>query len=116
MTQNVLAGLDMVFSPGRIALGSVLVLLAAALGTAAVTSLVRRDRDRLGPTTRRFCRGLGVGTSDRQLLEDLSHLAGVPCAALLVSRGCFDAAAAHASASEARRLAAIRRRVFEQGT
>jgi len=51
--------------------------------------------------------------SDRRLLEDLARIVGVPCAALLVSRGCFDAAAAHASASETRRLDAIRQRVFK---
>ncbi len=113
MNDNLLAGLDMVFSPERIMLGSVLVLLAVALATAAFASLVRRDRARLGPTTRRFCHAVGVGTSDRRLLEDLANIVGVPCAALLVSRGCFDAAAAHASATEARRLAAIRQRVFE---
>ena len=113
MNENVLAGLDMVFSPERIMLGSVLVLLAATLGTAAIASLVRRDRARLGPTTRRFCHAVGVGTSDRRLLESLAHVVGVPCAALLVSRGCFDAAATHVAASEARRLAAIRERVFD---
>ncbi len=116
MNENLLAGLDMVFSPERIMLGSALVLLAAALATAAVASLVRRDRARLGPTTRRFCHAVGVGTSDRRLLEDLAHIVGVPCAALLVSRGCFDAATTHASASEARRLAAIRQRVFDPVT
>ena len=114
--ENVLAGLEMVLSPGRIMLGLALVLLAVALGTAAITSLVRRDRARLGPTTRRFCHAVGVGTSDRRLLEDLSHIVGVPCAALLASRGCFDAAAAHASARETRRLAAIRQRVFDPVT
>ena len=114
MNENLLAGLDMVFSPARIVLGSVLVLLAATLATSAIASLVRRDRARFGPTTRRFCHAVNVGTSDRRLLNDLARIVGVPCAALLVSRGCFDAAAAHASASEARRLAAIRQRVFER--
>ncbi len=114
MNDNLLAGLDMVFSPQRIVLGSALVLLAATLATAAFSSLVRRDRARFGPTTRRFCHAVGVGKSDRRLLEDLARIVGVPCAALLVSRGCFDAATTHASASEARRLTAIRQRVFDR--
>ena len=113
MNENLLAGPDTVFSPERIMLGSALVFLAATLATAAIASLVRRDLARLGPTTRRFCRAVSVGTSDRRLLADLARVVGVPCAALLVSRGCFDSAAVHASASEARRLAAIRQRVFE---
>ncbi len=113
MSESLLAGRDTVFSPERIMLGSALVFLAAMLAAAAIASLVRRDRARLGPTTRRFCRAVSVGTSDRRLLEDLAHIVGVPCAALLVSRGCFDAAAVHASANEARRLVAIRQRVFE---
>jgi len=114
MNENVLAGLDMVLSPQRIVIGSVLVLMAAALATVAIASLVRRDRARFGPTTRRFCHEVGVRTSDRRLLDRLAQIVGVPCAVLLVSRGCFDAAASHASASEARRLAAIRQRVFDR--
>jgi hypothetical protein len=112
MNENLLAGTDSVLSPERIMLGSAIMLLAATFATAAIASLVRRDRARLGPTTRRFCHAVSVGPSDRRLLESLSHIVGVPCAALLISRGCFDAAAVHASASEARRLAAIRERVF----
>ncbi len=113
MNENLLAGPVAVFSPERIMLGSTLVFLAAMLATAAIVSLVRRDRARFGPTTRRCCRAVSVGMSDRRLLEDLARIVGVPCAALLVSRGCFDAAAAHASASETRRLDAIRQRVFK---
>jgi hypothetical protein len=113
MNENLLVGPDTVLSPERIMLGSAIMLLAATLATVAIASLVRRDRARLGPTTRRFCRTLSVRRSDRRLLESLSHILGVPCAALLVSRGCFDAAAVHASVSEARRLTAIRKRVFE---
>ena len=112
MNENLLAGTDSVLSPERIMLGSAIMLLAATFATAAIASLVRRDRARLGPTTRRFCYAVSVGPSDRRLLESLSHIVGVPCAALLISRGCFDAAADHASASETRRLAAIRERVF----
>lgn len=113
MNENLLAGPDTVLSPERIMLGSAIMLLAAMLATAAIASLVRRDRARLGPTTRRFCHAVSVAPSDRRLLESLSQIVGVPCAALLVSRGCFDAAAVHASVSEARRLAAIRKTVFE---
>ena len=113
MNEILLAGPDTVYSPERIMLGSALVFLAATLATTAIASLVRRDRARLGPTTRRCCRAVSVGIWDRRLLEGLARIVGVPCAALLVSRGCFDAAAAHASASETRRLAAIRQRVFE---
>ena len=113
MNENLLAVSDTLLSAERILLGSALVFLAATLATAAIASLVRRDRARLGPTTRRFCCAVSVRKSDRRLLAGLAHVIGVPCAALLVSRGCFDAAAVHASASEARRLAAIRKRVFE---
>ena len=112
MRENLLAGPDTVFSPERIMLGLALILLAATLGTVAIASLVRRDRARFGPTTRRFCRAVRVPASDRRLLETLAHIVEVPCAALLASRGCFDAAAAHAPASDARRLATIRQRVF----
>ncbi len=55
MNDTLLAGLDMVFSPERVMLGSALVLGAATLAMAASASLVRRDRARFGPTTRRFC-------------------------------------------------------------
>ena len=113
MNENLLAGPDTLLSTERILLGAALVFLATALATAAIASLVRRDRARLGPTTRRFCHAVSVRRSDRRLLEGLAHVVGVPCAALLISRGCFDAAASHASVSEARRLAAIRKRVFE---
>ena len=113
MNENLLAGPDTVLSPERIMLGSAIMILAATLATAAIASLVRRDRARLGPATRRLCHAVSVGRSDRRLLGSLSDTVGVPCAALLVSRGCFDTAAAHASASEARRLVAIRKRVFE---
>lgn len=97
----------------RIVLGAFIVLVAVLLGGAAISSLVRRDRARLGPTTRRFLHALRIGTAERRLLERRARGIGVPCAALLVSRGCFDAAAAQAPATDARRLAAIRGRVFE---
>ena len=112
MTEDLLAGPNAVFSPSRIMFGAVLVLLAATMATVAIGSLVRRDRARFGPTTRRLCRGFGVGATDRKLLDSLAHGIGVPCASLLVSRGCFDAAAGRASQGEARQLTAIRRRLF----
>jgi hypothetical protein len=113
MNDALLAGPDAVLSPGRIMLGASLVFLAVFVAAVAITSLVKRDRARFGPATRRFCHALGVGSADRRLLESRARGVGVRCAALLISRGCFDAAAARAPADEARRLATIRRRVFE---
>ncbi len=113
MNEHLLAGPDGVLSPERILVGAVLVFVSATVAMTAIVSLVQRDRARLGPTTRRLCRAVGVGAADRRLLESLARGVGVPCAAMLVSRGCFEAAAAHASATEARRLSAIRRRVFD---
>lgn len=101
-------------SPQRLLTGLMLICPAAALAASAIVSLVRRDRARLGPTTRRLCRALGVGVSERRLLDHLARGLGVPNgASLLVSRGCFDAAVARAGPGERRRLVAVRRRVFE---
>ena len=100
-------------SPQRMLIGLALICPALALAASAIVSLVRRDRAQLGPTTRRLCREVGVGVSERRLLDHLARGLGVPSgASLLVSRGCFDAAVARAGAGQRRRLAAVRRRVF----
>jgi len=115
---SILAGPGTVLSPGRLLLGAVLICLAITLATAAIVSLVRRDRQRLGATTRRLCRAMRIRASDRRLLERLARaLAGpVYAASLLVSRGCFDAAASRATPCDARRLTSLRRRVFGDAT
>jgi len=111
---SILAGPGTVLSGQRLLLGAVLICLAITLATAAIVSLVRRDRQRLGATTRRLCRAMRIRASDRRLLERLAR--GLPgpvhAASLLVSRGCFDAAASRATTRDARRSIAVRRRVF----
>lgn len=108
------AGGEFSLIPQRLLMGLMLICPAVALAALAIVSLVRRDRARLGPTTRRLCRTLGVGVSERRLLEHLARGLGVPSgASLLVSRGCFDAAVARAGPGVRQRLVAVRRRVFE---
>ncbi len=96
--------------------GVLMIVAAVLLGSTAIVSLVRRDRGRHGPTTRRFCRALGVSASERRLLTRLARSIGARgVVSVLLSRGCFDEASAVAQVSrpDERRLAAIRRRVFE---
>ena len=91
-----------------------MIAMALALITVSTISLVRRDRARHGPTYRRLCRALRIPVSDRRLLRRIARSIDVPCAAsLLVSRGCFDAAAKRQGREVSRRLAAVRGRVFE---
>ncbi len=113
---SILAGPGTVLSPQRLLIGGVLICVAITLATAAIVSLLRRDRARLGATTRRLCRAMRIGASDRRLLDRLARGMGegppVFAASLLVSRGCFDAAASRARARDARRLESVRRRLF----
>ena len=105
-----------VLQPQRVLLGGVMAVMSIALALTAIGSLVRRDRARLGPTTRRFCRALTVGASDRRLLNSLARLVGAASpASLLLSRGCFDTAVSRlrTTRTEAGRIAALRRRVFD---
>ncbi len=73
INENLLVGSGTVLSPERIMLGSVIMLLAATLATVAIASLVRRDRARLGPTTRRFCRTLSVRRRVLRTAHDPYH-------------------------------------------
>ncbi len=111
---SILAGPGTALSLERLLIGAVLICLAITVGTTAIVSLVRRDRARLGATTRRLCRAMRIGASDRRLLDRLARGRAGPVytASLLVSRGCFDAAASRAATRDARRLAAVRRRLF----
>ncbi len=94
--------------------GGLLIAMALALATTAIRSLILSDRRRWGPTTRRFCRALRISSPQRRLLLRVARQAGVRGeASLLLSRGCFDAAAAGADPADAKRLAIIRRQVFE---
>ncbi len=95
-------------------MGFVLVVVGLVIAAAAASSLFRRDRARLGPTTRRLCRGLRLSHADRRLLQRVAG-PGAGAAAMLLSRGCFDHEVARygANAAETRRLDALRRRVFE---
>lgn len=101
-------------SPVPALVGGLLIAMALALASVAIQSLVRGDRRRWGPTTRRFCRALRISSSQRRLLDRSARLVGARGAAcLLLSRGCFDVAAARAGTADALRLAVIRRRVFD---
>ena len=104
--------LDMSIQPMQL-LGLAFVAGATVLALTAAASLVMRDRARLGPTNRRICRALRVRRGDRILLSRVAPRR-LP-AAVLISRGCFDAAVGRydPGPDEARRLAALRRRVFE---
>ena len=96
--------------------GGLFVAMALALATLAVTSLIRRDRADHGPTSRRMCRALGLTWAECRLLERVARSARAPGAgSLLVSRGHFDTAIGlfGAPPDHARRLALIRRKVFE---
>lgn len=96
--------------------GGLVVAMGLALATTTVISLVRRDRARWGPTSRRLCRALRVGSSEQRLLERVARRAGAPGAgSLLLSSGYFDWAIARAGINNAqtRRLATVRRRVFK---
>ncbi|MHC4948660.1 MAG: hypothetical protein ACYTG1_10415 [Planctomycetota bacterium] len=98
------------------------VLLAGALGLVGaagialgIVALQRRDRASLGPVCRRLARDLALARSQRRLLAHMARSSGMPSLGpLVVSRGCFD----HAAADYVRRygraaeLGAIRRRVF----
>ena len=70
---SILAGPVALLSPERLLIGAVLICLAITLATTAIVSLVRRDRARLGGTTRRLCRAMRIGASDRRLLERLAR-------------------------------------------
>lgn len=107
-----LASQDLPLSPLNLAAGGVMIALAMAVAASAAISLRRRDRARLGSTTRRMFRALGVRRGDRRLIDLLARRMGAPGAALLFSRGCFDRAAAFAPGTERLRLAALRGRLF----
>ncbi len=100
---------------GKFLVAGLVIAMALALLAVGVLSLLRRDRLRQGPTTRRLCRALGLDTPQRRLLEQLAVKTGVRCpAALLISRGCFDTAHRRYAPQgvELQQLNRIRRRVF----
>jgi hypothetical protein len=103
-------------SDGRGAVWGVLIAAGLALAFAwLVVALVRRDRARHGPTVRHLARGLGLAPSTRRFLARVAAVAGQPGpGGLLISRGCFDAAAEAYVArwGEAERLRAVRVEVF----
>lgn len=91
------------------------IVIAAAAAAAAVVAVFRRDRLRHGPTVRRLCRGLGLRLDQRRLLERVARAADQPHAGgVLLSRGCFDAAARRYAArlGPEPRLADLRSRIF----
>lgn len=96
----------------QVLIAGLMIAMALSFATLAWLSLWRRDRARHGPTYRRLCRALGIPTSDRRLLCRVARTAGTPPASLLLSRGCFDEAAARAGGGTSRRLAVLRRHVF----
>ena len=99
---------------GRAILLAAIVIAAAAVAAAAV-ALFRRDRRRHGPTVRRLCRGLGLRLDQRRLLARVARAGDLPHAGgVLLSRGCFDAAARRYAArlGPEPRLADLRSRIF----
>jgi hypothetical protein len=108
-------GAPLVFVPERIFAGVAIAVVAAGVFAVSAWSLRRRDRNRLGPTTRRLCRALRVRRGDRKLLDRLAGAVGAPSAApMLISRGCFDAAVARTGLidDERRRVDNLRRHLF----
>ncbi len=98
--------------------GAVLLVLGVSLGAWVVMRMRAQDRLRQGPAYRRLSRALGLGHSDRTLVWLVAREARLPCpASLLISSGCFDHATRRSVSrrGRSRRLAAIRRRVFESG-
>ncbi len=98
--------------------GAVLLVLGVSLGAWVVMRMRSQDRLRQGPAYRRLSRALGLGRRDRTLVWLVAREARLPCpASLLISRGCFDHAARRSVSrpGRSRRLAAIRRRVFQSG-
>ncbi len=95
--------------------GGLLVAMALALAMLALASLRRRDRAGHGPTSRRVCRALRLSGPEVRLLARVARSEQAPGAgSLLVSRGYFDAAVSSFAGppDSARRLSAIRRKVF----
>ena len=107
---------ELVFIGERVIIGAVLIAAAGMVAAAALASLLRRDRQRLGPPSRRCCRALRVPRTERGLVGRIARGIGAngPIA-VLVSRGCFDAAVQRyrPTPAEARRLDEVRRRVFD---
>jgi hypothetical protein len=100
--------------PLNLAVGGLMIAVAMIMGAFATLSLGRRDRAQLGPTMRRLCRALRVARPERRLIRTLARRVGAPGPALLVSRGCFDRAAAAAPVPDQARIAALRRRLFDE--
>jgi hypothetical protein len=93
-------------------------LAAAALAMVAagiLTTWIRRDRRRHGPAARALARAIGVRSAQWHLLQRLARVADLPdSGCLLISEGCFDAAAAayRQRFGANPRLAALRTRLF----
>jgi len=96
-------------------LGVLISAVLAATVAWVMLALLRRDRRQGGALVRRLARGLGLGVTDRRLVQRVASRAGLPGAsAMLLSAGCFDEAARHVrrDGPAARRLTAIRAVVF----
>ncbi|MHC4447059.1 MAG: hypothetical protein ACYSXF_04650 [Planctomycetota bacterium] len=103
----------------RAMLAGTLIIVGGALATAVVWNLIWRKRGGCGLTYRRLCRSLGLDGPQRRLVAQIARAAGIDHASsLLVSRGCFDLAVRRCIGGRRpdRRLAAIRQRVFGEGT
>ena len=99
-------------------LAGALIVVGGALATGVVWNLLGRKRGGGGLTYRRLCRGLGLDGPQRRMVAQVARAAGIDHpASLLISRGCFDRAVRRCIGRRpGRRLVAIRRRVFEEGT
>ena len=90
--------------------------VGATLLAIGFTAVIRHDCARHGPVFRHLARGLGLGHGERRLLYQVARIGGVPAGSLLITRGCFDAAAKSFEEryGTARSLRVIRDRVFEE--
>lgn len=106
-------------APGLVVAGTA--LLAMSVAWTLVRLRVRHDRPE-ARAARRIERAAGLDGRDRRMLSRLVRAAGmrdVPLTALLVSRGCFDAALAagvndRTVAPDRGRLLALRRRLYDE--
>lgn len=100
---------------GRLA-ALLLLAIAVAAMAGAVLSLRHRDAERQGPAVRALARQLGLDPQERRVVVRVAARAHVHApAALLVSRGCFDAAIARAgvAGADAECMRRVRRRLFD---
>ena len=91
-------------------------LLSSSVAALWLTWILYQDNKRYGQTARRLGRWLGLKRHDVRLLTVVAAHADLPSATcLLISRGCFDAAAERVTIRREQRqhLRDIRERIFQ---